>query len=301
MAKISRRPFFAPVSRKPREYETLVERDDCIVDKLNGVVRMETMKPWCEQHAALAREHKVAHLALMAASFGNHESAHFLLEVPWLTGLTIDVYSAKDLAAVGRLEQLESLRLRYGVWRLGDRFVPVDFSRLTQLRHVDVMMCPAFESILACKTIQALAVSNDCDRKLRDLDLSRLGKLRDLQLDHCPKLRRVTLHPGARLRALSLSLCGSYEPDWDRFGPELRILVLGGRINFPLENILKASKLEELQCLEIRKLPPLGFLRQLAKLHSVVLFAAPPGPILSDEDRASVSEVNARAKRRRKL
>jgi hypothetical protein len=279
----------------------LVEREDCVVDKLNGVVRMETMKPWCDQHTALAREHKVAHLNVRTATFGVNQTAEFLLELPWLTELTIDLYSVKDLAAVGRLEQLERLYLHYDVWRIGDRFPPVDFSGLRQLQHATVMMCPAFESILACETIQALAVSNNCDRRLRDLDLSRLSKLRDLQLDHCPKLRRVTVHPRARLRALSLALCGSYQPDWDRFGPELRILNLGGRINFPLENILKATKLEELQCLEIRKLPPLAFLRQLAKLHSVFLFAAPPGPILSDEDRATLREVNARAKRRRKL
>jgi hypothetical protein len=301
MPKVPKRPFFAPAAPKTRAYELLVEREDCTIDKLNGVVCMSTMKPWCDQHTALAREHKVAHLELITTSFGDHETAEFLLEMPWLTGLTIGLYSVKDLTAVGRLEQLESLRLHYGVWRLGDRFMPVDFSGLRQLRHADLMMCPAFKSILDCDTIQELAVSNDCDRRLRDLDLSRLSKLRDLRLDHCPKLRRVILHPGARLRGLALALCGSYEPDWARLSPQLRILVLGGRINFALEHILKATKLHELQCLEIRRLPPLGFLRQLAKLHSVFLFAAPPGPILSDEDRATVSEINARAKRTRRV
>jgi len=296
MPQIPKRPFFLPVAPKHVARETLVERDDCTIVKLNGVACMSTMKPWCDQHAALAREHKVAQLALVTASFGDHVTAEFLLEMPWLTRLKIRIYSVMDLTAVGRLEQLESLRLHYEVLRLGDRFVPVDFSGLRKLRHADVMMCHAFESILACDAIQELAVSNDCDGRLRDLDLSRLGKLRELKLDHCPKLRRVIFHPRARIRALELSLGGSYQADWDRLGPDLRFLVLGGRINFPLENILKATKLEELYCLQIRKLPPLRFLRQLPNLHTVFLFAAPPGPILSDEDRATVSEINARVK-----
>lgn len=89
--------------------------------------------------------------------------------------------SSKDLTAVGRLQELESLRLDYGIYRLGDRFVPVDFSGLRKLRRADVMMCHPFESILACKTIKNLVVCNDCDRRLRDLDLSLLPKLRELR------------------------------------------------------------------------------------------------------------------------
>jgi hypothetical protein len=41
-----------------------------------------------------------------------------------------------------------------------------------------------------------------------------------------------------------------------------------------------------------------GISPKLPNLQSVFLFAAPPGPILSDEDRATVSEINARAKRK---
>ncbi len=107
------------------------------------------------------------------------------------------------------------------------------------------------------------------------------------------------LHPKARIRALELSLCGSYEPDWQRIGPDLRFLVLGGRLKIPLENVLSATKLEELYTLEIRTLPPLGFLLRLPRLKTVFLFAAPPGPKLSDEDRAVVIEINARGKRGR--
>ena len=34
-----------------------------------------------------------------------------------------------------------------------------------------------------------LAVHNQCDDRLRDLDLTQLPGLRDLKLDHCPQLR----------------------------------------------------------------------------------------------------------------
>src|ERR1022692_790634 len=39
---------------------------------------------------------------------------------------------------------------------------------------------------------------------------------------------------------------------------------------------------------------------QLPQLKTVFLFAAPPGPKLSDEDRAVELEINARAKRDRR-
>jgi hypothetical protein len=298
MPKIPERPFFCPSARRAVLHETLAEHEDYTIDKVHGVISMSTIAPWCDQHTVLARKHKIDELYLTTQSFGDREVADFLVELPWLTRLSIQLYSVKDLTAVGRLERLESLRLHYTVWRLGDRFPSVDFSVLKRLLFADVMICPAFDSLLRCDSIQQLAVSNDCDRKLRDLDLSRLRALRDLQLDPCPELQRVSLHPQARVRALRLSLCGSYQIGWERVGPDLRFLILGGRINFPLENILKAPNLEELHCLEIRKLPPLGFLGKLPKLRHVLLFAAPPGPILSDEDRETVRQINRRANRK---
>ena len=151
-------------------------------------------------------------------------------------------------------------------------------------------MCRAFESILKCRKIKELTVRNECDGRLRDLDLTRLSALRELRLDHCPKLRNVSLHPKAKVRALELSLCGSYKIDWRRVGADLRYLVLGGRLTFPLEDVLNAPDLEELYTLEIQKLPPLGFLRSLKKLRVVFVFSAPPGPKLSDEDLALLRE-----------
>jgi hypothetical protein len=74
-------------------------------------------------------------------------------------------------------------------------------------------------------------------------------------------------------------------------------LVLGGRLKFPLEDILNAPNLEELHTLQIRKLPPLGFLRDLKQLKTVFLFSAPPGPTISKKDRYLILEINARKKR----
>jgi hypothetical protein len=79
-----------------------------------------------------------------------------------------------------------------------------------------------------------LAVHNQCDDRLRDLDLTQLPGLRDLKLDHCPQLRSVRLHPKARVRGLELTLCGSYKIDWQRLGPRLRYLSLGGKLTSPL-------------------------------------------------------------------
>jgi hypothetical protein len=70
--------------------------------------------------------------------------------------------------------------------------------------------------------------------------------------------------------------------------------VLGGRLTFPLEDILNAPRLRELHTIEIRKLPPLGFLRNLEHLRTVFLFAISSGPKLSAEDDALVREINAR-------
>ena len=56
-------------------------------------------------------------------------------------------------------------------------------------------MCKSFESILKCRKIKALTVVNDCDHRLRNLDLSNLPALRELRLDHCPKLRKVIFAP----------------------------------------------------------------------------------------------------------
>jgi hypothetical protein len=294
MGRLLDRPFFSPGSLKAASFEILAEREGCMIERIDDIVRMSAISAWCDGHTALAHAYKVNELDLTMSSFGERPTADFLLDLPGLTRLTILLSAAKDLTAVGRLNNLESLSLGYKVWRLGDRFAPVDFSALKRLRFVAVDICPAFASILTCTSIRQLSVTNDCDRKLRDLDLSRLRELRELSLAGCPKLRRVDLHPRARIHALRVSTCGSYQIDWERVGPQLRFLALGARINFPLEDILKAPELEELHCIGIRSLPPLGFLRHMRKLRHVLLFAAPPGPKLSEEDRATVREINAR-------
>jgi len=295
MAKTSKRPFFLGGDRRRTTYETLVKEADCIINKVNGDVEISIWKPWTDRHKALAHKHAVTAVDLCTSSFGDHETAEFLLDLPWLTSVSIRLYCVKDLTALGRLSDLQSLRISLEVWRLGDQFRPVDFSALTNLHFADVMMCGAFESILACGSIQELAVSDDCDRRIRDLDFSRLPKLFDLKLDHCPKLRRVLLHPNARIRALQLTLCGSYEADWHRLAPDLRFLLLGGRIRFPLQNIVRTRNLEVLHIHEIRTYPPLRFLLELPRLKTVFLFAAPPGPKLSDDDTAVLDEIKARA------
>jgi hypothetical protein len=299
MAKPSKWPFFLGGGRKRVTHRSLLNEADCSIDKVNGAVSMHTTGQWNDRHAALAKKHKVTNIYLVTSSFGDHETAEFLLEVPWLRRLSIRLYSVKDLTAIGRLAHLESLRIALEAWRLGDRFTAVDFSSLSKLRHADVMMCAAFESLLRCGSIEELAVVNDHDGRLRDLDLSGMSRLRELKLDHCPKLRNVILHGKARIRALQLTLCGSYQADWHRIAPDLRFLLLGGRIRFPLENIVIARKLEVLHIHEIRTLPPLRFLLDLPDLKIVFLFAAPPGPKLSDDDRAVLAEIQARGKQAR--
>src|SRR5262249_20882540 len=147
-----------------------------------------------------------------------------------------------------------------------------------------VMMCSPLESILKCESIVELEVRNECDGRLRDLDLSCLRSLYHLGLDHCPKLNSVKLHPKAKVRGLALTLCGSYKIDWPRMGPDLMYLKLGGRLTFPLREILNAPGLIELHTSGIRKFPPLGFLRRLRHLKTVFIFTPPPGPKLSKED-----------------
>ena len=299
MAKVASRPFFLggndKLGKKGVEYEFLLEENGFDIGKWSDDddVIMLNLVPWTERHAELARQYKVTSAQFGPQSFGDRENADFLLELPTLREVSIALFRVEDLSALGRLTQLRSLRIDLEIWRMGDNFSPVDFSALEKLEHADMMMCPAFESVLDCKTIKELAVRNECDGRLRDLDLSRLPRLQELELDHCPKLRSVSLHPKAQVQALSLALCGSYKIDWRRMGPDLLYLRLGGRLTFPLEDILNAPRLRELHTIEIRKLPPLGFLRKLERLRTVFLFAA-SGPKVSAEDDALVREINAR-------
>jgi hypothetical protein len=285
MARIASRPFFLGGSNrlfggKGATYEYLLEEKDCDIGKWSDddVIHMSSFGLWTRRHAALVRQYKVNSASFHTYSFGRRKSADFLLELPTLRKVIISLNSFKDLSVLGSLAQLRSLYIDLIGWRLGDAFPPVDLSGLDNLEHVDVSMCRAFESVLGCKGIKELAIHNDCDGRLRDLDLMRLSALRDLVLDHCPKLRGVAFHPRARVSALKLTCCGSYKIDWPRMGPGLRYLVLGGRLTFPLEEIFAAPQLGDLHTLEIRKLPVLGFLRKLKHLRTVFLFAAPPGP-----------------------
>ena len=301
MASVDRRPFFLGGDGGwPKGVYLLQKEGDCdIVKWRDGRVELTIWRgPWTNRHTALAREFQVNQVTLDNGSFRNHQAANFLLDLPRLRVVSILLYSAKDLSALGRLTELRRLYIDLATWRIGDQMQDVDFSGLRKLEFANVMMCRAFESLLACSTIQQLGIHNTCDGRLRDLDLTRMPRLRDLLLDHCPKLRRVRLHAKARVRGLELSLCGSYKIDWPRFGPDLRYLSLGGRLTFPLRDIVNAPKLEELHTTEIRKLPPLGFLRKLRHLRTVFIFTAPPGPKLSHTDKLLIREINARGKRK---
>ncbi len=293
MPRRTARPFFLGGKGLPGESDSLHEQHGCDVSKHADQIELTLWTGiWTDRLTELARRFQVNALSLKDPAFGEERSAQFLLDLPALERVTISLWSPVDLSALAQLGELRSIRINFGVggWRLGDKLRPLDLSGLAKLEHADVMMCSAFESILNCRTIKELTVHNDCDGRLRDLDLSHLPKLRDLQLDHCPKLRKVTLHPRAKMSSLSLSLCGSYKIDWQRMGPDLRYLVLGGRLTFPLEDVLNAPNLEELHLREIRKLPPLEFLRKLEKLRVVFAFSAPPGPKFSDDDLAVLKE-----------
>jgi hypothetical protein len=297
MPRLGDRPFFLGGRGKSAEYETLFEQDNCCIVKHGDDIDLSLPTgPWTERHTELAGHYRANSVHLRDPSFGDRRATDFLLDLPNLTSLSISIWSPVDFSGVARISKLRSLRIDFGVggWRLGDQLQPVDFSGLVKLEHAFIMMCCAFESILTCRRIKELTVRNDCDGRLRDLDLSHLPGLRDLQLDHCPKLRNVFLHPKATVRALEVSLCGSYKIDWQRMGPDLRFLVLGGGLTFPLDEVLNAPNLEVLHTLEIRKLPPLGFLRRLEKLRGVLFFAAPPGPKFSEDDLALIEEIRLR-------
>jgi hypothetical protein len=292
------RPFFLGGIGPKAELKVLLERDDCRITRRGTNVELTLWKgAWTDKHTDLARRYDVDQVSAPNPAFGDKRTADFLLDLPSLRGLTLSFWSPVDLSSLGRLHDLRSLRMtNFGIggWRLGDRLEAVDLSGVTKLETAHIMMCKSFESILKCRKIKELTVCNDYDGRLRDLDLSDLPALRELALDHCPKLRKVTLHPKAKVRALRLALCGSYKIDWQRMGPDLRYLVLGGRLTFALEDVLNAPNLEELHTHEIRKLPPLGFLRKLEKLRVVFVFAAPPGPKFSDDDLAVLREFPLR-------
>jgi hypothetical protein len=293
MASRAARPSFLGGRGRKTELKSLLKQEDCDVSQWDDITELTLWRgEWTERHTELAQRHGVNSVRVTDTAFGERRNFNFLLDLPQLQRASITIWSAADFSALARLGELRSLRISFGMsgWRIGDRIQPVDFSGLTNLERVDVMMCRAFESILKCRKIKVLTVRNECDHRLRDLDLSNLPALRELQLDHCPKLRKVLLHPKAKVPALSVALCGSYKIDWQRMGADLIYLRVGGRLTFALEEVLSAPNLEELHLYEIRKLPPLGFLRKLKKLRVVAAFSAPPGPKFSDDDRAVLRE-----------
>ena len=293
MASRAGRPFFLGGRGQVAECISLFEQDGCDITKVGDRIELALRTgEWTAGHTELARRHGVNAVYVRDPAFGARRSTEFLLDVPGLESVSISIWSPVDFSSVVRLAELRSLRVDFGEagWRLGDGIKPVDLSGLRKLEHASIMMCAAFESILKCRKIKELTVQNDCDGRLRDLDLSNLPALCELQLDHCPKLRKVLLHPKAKVRALGVALCGSYRIDWQRMGADLKYLVVGGRLTFPLEDVLCAPNLEELHLLQIRKLPPLGFLRKLKKLRVVFAFSAPPGPKFSDDDLAVLRE-----------
>ena len=293
MARRADRPFFLGGKGGGAKHESLYEEGPCDIEKAGAYTTLTLWAgEWTAKHTELARRYKVNSVSVRDTAFGERRSSDFLLELPVLNEVSITIWTPIDLSGLARLAELRSLRIDFGLggWRLGDRIQPVDFSGLSKLEHADFKMCKPFESILKCRKIKALSVVNDCDHRLRDLDLSNLPALRELRLDHCPKLRKVILHPKAKVHALAVALCGSYKIDWERMGTDLKYLLVGGRLTFPLEDVLNAPNLEELHLYQIRKLPPLGFLRKLEKLRVVFAFSAPPGPKFSEDDLAVLRE-----------
>jgi hypothetical protein len=296
MPRLDARPFLLWGEGRCPAGKILLEENDCTIVKWKDVIDLTPAGVWTKRHEEVARRYTVNSVGLDTQAFGRRQTADFLLNLPALRPLSIALWSPKDLSALGRLAELRWLRIDITLWRIGDRFPPVDFSPLRKLQRADVMMCSAFESLLRCSSIKEFAVRNECDGRLRVLDLTHLPMLRGLKLDHCPNLRGVTLNPRAGVRGLGLVYCGSYKIDWQRIGPELRFLLLGGRITFPLEDIFKARELEELHLYGIRKLPSLGFFRKLPKLRKVFIFTPPPGPKLSAEDETLIREINERGR-----
>jgi hypothetical protein len=296
------KPFFVRGSPgyQHGDSEDLLYEEGRTVQRWSNVTYMRVERTWTAAETAIAERYCVRDLELGWKAFASARSADFLIDLPLVRRMSISLSSPIDLSALGRITQLEKLRITMSGWRLSDRFEPVDLSGLANLWWADVAFSKTFESILKCSSIQELTIENSGDGRLRDLDLSSMNQLADLTLDHCSKLRRVDFHPKAKVRKLEVSLCGPYRIDWERLGRDLRGLTLGGRISFPLEEILGAPRLEQLAVMEVRKLPGLGFLRELKKLKGVTLFSAPPGPNISEEDWALVREINGKGKGRKR-
>jgi len=273
--------------------ETLYDADGISIFKSDSIVRMDFVGPFTLKHLKIARQFGVTEVYISTLSFGHRETLRFLLDLPELRGIKIGLFKPKDLRGLSRFSNLESIYLDLHLWLLGDRIKPVDFSQLNWLRRVGIMLCKPFESILTCGGVEELYVMNDCDRRLRDLDLTKMPHLRSLRLHHCPKLRQVELNPMSKIRHLEVSLCGGYQIDWDRFGPDLESLTIGGRLKFPLEDVLNAPNLKELALIQIATLPSLVFLRNHPKLRKVTHFSASKG--VSGDNLAVVKEINDRA------
>ncbi len=299
MGEQETKPFFVRGSPGYRQgdCEDLLDEKGCIVQRWGKVTCMRVGRAWTAGETAIAEKYCVRDLELERSAIANAGNANFLLDLPLVRSISMRLSSPIDLSALGRMTQLEKLRMTMSGWRRSDRFEPVDLSGLVNLWWAHVAFSRAFESILKCSSIEELTIENSGDGRLRELDLSSMIQLADLRLDHCAKLCKVDFHPKAKVRKLEVSLCGPYRIDWERLGRDLRVLTLGGRVSFPLEEILGAPRLEQLAVMEVRKLPGLGFLRELKKLRGVTLFSAPPGPNISEEDWALVREINGKGKK----
>src|SRR5262249_2357170 len=155
------------------------------------LITLDHSGAWTKRETALAWEYKVNSVTVSNSQFGKRKTADWLLDLPPLRRLSISLWIPVDLTALERLTELRELRIDFDIWRVGDQFQSIDLAGLHKLQFADVMMCRAVESVLQCESIIELAVRNECDGRLRDLDLSRLRSLCHLALDHCPTLDSV--------------------------------------------------------------------------------------------------------------
>ena len=90
MPRLGTRPFFLGGSRKPAEYETLLEQDDCDIVKQGVDITMSLSNcPWTKRHTDLARRYRVNSVDIRDPSFGDRRTSDFLLDLPMLTSLSV--------------------------------------------------------------------------------------------------------------------------------------------------------------------------------------------------------------------
>lgn len=263
--------------------------DYFFVDSEDGYGRVFVPRgPWKPSYNHLVAKENV-HVVRLSSSMGwRGQDLEFLRDLPFLRGVEIYSWDVRDASVIGSLSELRLVGLDCDLRK------QIDFTALPKLEVVKGTWKKPLESLLHCKGLKHLNLSNWPEEDLRSLSamtkltkllltsrklsslrgISSLEALKWLDLHACPKLTSLEeLRSCVSIRHLEITSCGAVD-DVSPIGDlhELRELALDGCKDLDtLTCIQGCENLEQLSFLGTTRVTDgkLSFISELPKLHSL--------------------------------